>query len=471
MKVLNRFLLITGIVSILLSLSFSVRADGSVSILWRDNTPLALTLASIGLALLVSCWFPSRFLRTTGRETLSGNLPSFDTPSAPYKIFGKMEPAVRLRMGFAVFLTFAIIGPISTLMNMSTEPVHPLTVLIATFASGAIGSSFIFFGHKKVLLVSAFILFQAMNLSAPEITKLLTTVPSPQRFDTSGSVPMDRLADIAGQRKLIGVAAIFLLSSGYIMWIVVLNKEGAKRIRYQMEVQVAREIQQRLLPSDIYTTNWCEAYGVTTAAADVGGDYFDFVRLSDDRVAIVVADVSGHGIGAGIVSTMTKSALRTQLLHDPYPVAVMNALNSVMLQVSEKKTFVTLAYVLLSRSERTAFIATAGHTPVLYRRNGGSVIELRTQSLGLGMHAQAQFHELRQSIFPGDTLVLYTDGVIEALNETADQFGSGRLTQLVEQSDGQSVVQTAEAILGSVRAFTGTEQLADDATVIAVSIT
>lgn len=471
MKVLNRFLLVTGIVSIVLSLSFRLRSDGSVSILWRDNTPLAFTFAIIGLALLASCWFLSRFLRTTGRETTSGSFPSFAAPSAPYNIFGKMEPAVRLRMGFAVFLTFSIIGPISALMSMSTEPVHPLTVIITTFASGAIGSSFVFFGHKKVLLVTAFLLFQAMNLSAPEITKLITTVPTPQRFDGSGSLPMERLADISGQRKLIGVAAIFLLTSGYIMWIVVLNKEGAKRIRYQTEVQVAREIQQRLLPSGMFATSWCEAYGITTAAEDVGGDYFDFVRLSDDRAAIVVADVSGHGIGAGIVSTMTKSALRAQLLHDPSPVAVMNALNSVMLQVSEKKTFVTLAYVLLSLPENTAYIATAGHTPVLYRTNGGSVVELRTQSLGLGMHAQAQFHELRQSILPGDTLVLYTDGVIEAVNKSAEQFGSGRLMQLVDQSHGQSVVQTTEAILGSVRIFTGKEQLADDATVIAVRIT
>ncbi len=471
MKFLNRFLLIAGLLLIVLTLSFRVRADGTVSILWRDNVSLALTFALIGLALLVTWWFLSRFLKSRGRDTFTGGIPSFATPAAPYNIFGKMEPAVRFRMGVAVFLTFSIIGPIGVLMSMSTHPVHPVTVLITTIASGCIGSSFIFFGNRKILLVLAFLTFQAMNLSAPEITQWITNTPAPPKTALLDNVPMSRLEDISAQRKLIGVTAIFLLTSGYIMWIVVLNKEGAKRIRYQTEVQVAREIQQRLLPSGMFATGWCEAYGITTAAADVGGDYFDFVRLADDRVVIVVADVSGHGIGAGIVSTMTKSALRAQLLHDPSPVAVMQTLNNVMMQISEKKTFVTLAYVLLDQSAQTAFIATAGHTPVLYCTAEHDVHELRTQSLGLGMHAGAQFHELKQTFSQGDKLILYTDGVIEAVNNASEQFGSERLKHLARQSQGQTVLQTTELVLNSVRTFTGKQQFADDATVVTIELT
>ena len=110
------------------------------------------------------------------------------------------------------------------------------------------------------------------------------------------------------RRPLFGVIAIFLLSAGYTLFLRVVGEETKKRGRLETEVAVARRIQQSLQPSAAFKTDWCEAAGITVPATEVGGDYFDMIKISDDEAVIAIADVSGHGVGAGILSAMTKSA-------------------------------------------------------------------------------------------------------------------------------------------------------------------
>ncbi|MBX2990805.1 MAG: PP2C family protein-serine/threonine phosphatase [Bacteroidetes bacterium] len=469
MKFLSRFLLVAGPMFILLSLSFHFNDDGDLRILWRDNPAFALTFVAAGIVMIGGGWMLSRKLKPEEQRNPIKIFQSTKSEKAPYNIFGEMETAVRARMGIAVFLTFSIIGPITTLMSSSTAPIHPLTLLIGTLASGGIGSSFVFFGRRRILLVLVFLLFQAINMSAPQITRWVTQARPFPAIETSPEMT-ERLRDVDDQRNVVGALAVLLLVSGYVTWIFVLNKEGNKRVRYQTEIHLARDIQQQLLPSEILRTSSCEAFGITIPAADVGGDYFDFVRISDDAVAFVAADVSGHGIGAGILSTMTKSALRTQVLHDPAPIALLNMLNAVLCQISDKKTFVTLGYVLIERNAQHARIATAGHPPVILHSAQGGIQEFRTQSLGLGMQLQSRFTEISHPIEAGDMLVMYTDGVIEATNKAGEEFGTGRLGETVASVADRNAQEATEQIIGAVRAFTGREEFSDDATIVTVRI-
>lgn len=470
LKFLSRLLLVAGPMLILLSLSFRFNADGDLRILWRDNSLLALTFVAAGIVMIGGGWMLSRRLKPEGNRNLIKIFQSTRSEKAPYNIFGEMETAVRARMGIAVFLTFSIIGPITTLMSSSTAPIHPLTLLIGTIASGGIGSSFVFFGRRKILLVIVFLLFQAINMSAPQITRWITEARHFPPIETTPEIA-NRLKDVDDQRNVVGALAVLLLVSGYLTWILVLNKEGNKRVRYQTEIHLARDIQQQLLPSEILRTSSCEAFGITIPAADVGGDYFDFVRITDDTVAFVAADVSGHGIGAGILSTMTKSALRTQVLHDPSPVALLNSLNAVLCQISDKKTFVTLGYVLIDRNTQHARIATAGHPPIILHSAQGGVLEFRTQSLGLGMQQQSRYAEISHPISVGDMLVLYTDGVIEATNNAGEQFSAERLRDTVASVAARNAREATEQIMSAVRNFTGREQFSDDATVVTIRLT
>lgn len=471
LKILNNLFKIYAPLFVLLSFSFHIDSAGRFSVLWRDNLPLALIFAALGVCMAFGWVLTSRRLRRReSHADYAAASQRFDT--APYNILGKMDPWVRRRMALAVFLTFSIIGPLSFLMNSSLTIIHPLTVIIMIVASGAIGASFILFGHKPVLLVASVLFFQLMNTFSDDITEFFVG----KQAAVHGKVEADeitltnaQLSDIRAQRKLVGVLGIILLASGYVMWLVVLNKEGNKRIRYQTEVHLAQALQRRLLPSAIFKNMWCEVAGLTVPATDVGGDYFDVIAIDEHTVAVVIADVAGHGIGAGILSAMTKSALRSQLLHDPSPVAVLENVNATLHQVAERKMFVTLAYALLDWNEKRAHIATAGHPPVLHMSNG-TMQEVRTQSLALSMQRTGTFGEVIVPLNVGDSICLYTDGVTEAANTSAEQFGIERLRMLIAPHDMRSSDEFASATIDAVREFVGKGELNDDATIVYVRI-
>ncbi|HEV8537813.1 MAG TPA: SpoIIE family protein phosphatase, partial [Bacteroidota bacterium] len=143
------------------------------------------------------------------------------------------------------------------------------------------------------------------------------------------------------------------------------------------EINIARKIQQSLIPCTTFENSWCRVAGMTASATEVGGDYFDIVALSDHRLVVAVADVAGHGVGSGILSAMTKSALRSQHMHVASPAMVLENLNRTIYQVSERNMFVTLAYLLLDADARTAAYATAGHLPLLFRTDDVTVVSVK----------------------------------------------------------------------------------------------
>ncbi len=475
LKILNRFFKIAAPTFLLLTFSFEVSSTGEVSILWRDATLLALTFTVIAAGMTLGWVYTSRRLRLLTRHeegfSFTTSRKEREQATAPYNIFDKrMEPSVRRRMALAVFLTFSIIGPITVLMRSALFPIQLTAVLILTISSGCMSASFILFGHKKFWLVVSFMLCLSANIFVDPLTQMIVDVPPLQNPTLNSDrvvLTKQEIKDVRAQRTLIGVGVIVLLTSGYIMWLLVLNKEGAKRVRYQAEIQIAQNIQRTLLPSGVFKASWCQAAGLTVPATDVGGDYFDFITISDEQVAVVIADVAGHGIGAGILSAMIKSALRSQILHDPAPVAVLHNLNATLRQVAERKMFVTCAYVLLDWNEKNARIATAGHPPVIHRSNG-TLQEVRTQSLGLGMQRQGMFSEVVVRIAAGDSLCMYTDGVTEAANQSSEQFGIERLMNLVSSNGALAADAFATETIQTVKEFAGKKEFKDDATIVSV---
>jgi len=233
----------------------------------------------------------------------------------------------------------------------------------------------------------------------------------------------------------------------------------------EAEVMIAQKIQRSLLPASPFTAGWCGISGTSVAAAEDGGDYFDIIKINDDEVLVVVADASGHGTGAGILSAMTKSGIMQELQHSNSPGEILTRLNATIARVSEKNMFVTCALALVSRSD--AIVSTAGHPP-LFHYSGGRIVEIRTPNVALGLKGDARFSEIYVPLSSGDLIFLYTDGVTEARGKDGSELGMEQLkTYVVENLHGaKSAID--KAVIEHVRAFSG--ELSDDATVVAIQI-
>jgi hypothetical protein len=405
----------------------------------------------------------------------SGADPSIRTPAdrtgfQPYNIWKQMEPGLRRRLALAVFLMFAAIGPLSILMNDTLHRVTPLYVALVTIGSGGISASIILFARRWYFLLpsvslSYFLIMNALDLSSPPSAHSAIT---PLEALQPGTVlAHDRPAD--SPRMVLGVLAIGFIAAGYVGFIIVLSSEGTRRTRLETEVAIARQIQDSLLPSGTLTTPWAEAAGRTIPAAEIGGDFFDMHVLPDGRLLLFLADVAGHGVGAGILAAMTKSAVYLQASVDPSPGRVLAALNRTLRDLSDRRMFVTAACVLLDGGSRRIQVATAGHPPILLRSPGG-IAEIRTPSVGLGMKEDAVFDECEATIGKGDVVLLYSDGLVERTNREGEQYDLPRLRQVLQKAPADSVDPLLNTILDDVTRFAGRRPQADDISLLAAHI-
>jgi serine phosphatase RsbU (regulator of sigma subunit) len=385
-----------------------------------------------------------------------------------------MEQKDLRRLALAVFFLFGTIGPLTMLMNSSVLPGSWFMLIYLTVLSGTLSACIILFIRKPVLFIASMIVIVGAMMAEYQVEQFLFGRVEESRILTANHLftftqqEIDRI-DI--RRPLFGVIAIFLLSAGYTLFLRVVGEETKKRARLETEVAVARRIQQSLQPSTAFKTDWCEAAGITVPATEVGGDYFDMIKISDNEAVIVIADVSGHGVGAGILSAMTKSALHTELHHTTVPAELMFNLNNAVYQVTDKKMFVSFAYLLLDKRTMTAHVATAGHPPIfLIQKSDGAIIEIRTPNLALAVQVSTQYTERAVHVNHGDVLILYTDGITEATNDKGEQFGADRLKELISNTERGSSEALSNSIMASVRTFTIKKEFADDATIVVVRV-
>jgi hypothetical protein len=263
-KVLHSFFRIAAPLFLALSMLFTLDSNGVLWVMWRDNTPLAASLAFIGLLMGAGWWATAR--RQRGGKPILRH----EEPSQVYNIFKQIDPSVRRRLAVAVFLIFATIGPLSILMGSPLHPVHPLRVLIVTLSSGGMSASIILFGHRPILLAAGFLVCLAANMFSDTLVRNLTGAQPPAATDSTATLSIEQQSDLRSQRAVIGMLGVGLIASGYTMFLVVLNREGNKRVRLQAEVAIARRIQKSLLPDALVSTSWCAAAGQTIPATEVG---------------------------------------------------------------------------------------------------------------------------------------------------------------------------------------------------------
>ena len=241
---------------------------------------------------------------------------------------------------------------------------------------------------------------------------------------------------------------------------------------YQEERQVTQALQKAFVPEHRPPTGGLDIGQVYQPAgehAEVGGDYYDFVPLSGERLGIVIADVSGKGLRAATGTALGKYLLRAYVLEDPAPgQAVQRANRALCAQLEEETTFLSLFYALWDPASRCLTYVNAGHPyPLLWRATQGGCIALRSSAtMLLGVVPDQTFAEQQVSIHPGDVLLTYTDGVIEA-RQGMEQFGMDRLEHLLGELAHEPAQAIADGIYAAMRAFSdGTPS--DDVTLVVV---
>jgi serine phosphatase RsbU (regulator of sigma subunit) len=250
-----------------------------------------------------------------------------------------------------------------------------------------------------------------------------------------------------------------------------------ERLRISEEFEVARRVQAGLLPAAAPQVRGLDVAGVCVPANEVGGDYYDYFHVGEDRLAIAIGDVSGKGVGAAIYMTLTKSYMVTQAPRAADPVRVLSRVNSHLKRNLERGTFVTMAYAVLDASARTLTYTRAGHNPPLLIRADGEGDFLSASGLALGSAGPALFENLTHAetvdLRPGDLLLLYTDGVTEAMDVIGREYGEERLVSwaVATARSGAPASEAVDALLKDVREFTGRAPQHDDITIVAVRVT
>jgi len=245
--------------------------------------------------------------------------------------------------------------------------------------------------------------------------------------------------------------------------------------RMQKEMQVAQEIQHSLLPGKVPQVSGYDIASLYRAAKEVGGDYYDFVSVDEDTLGVVVADVSGKGVPGSLVMTMIRTALRMEARGSHSAADVMARMNDFVTEDMKKGMFVTIFYVILDSKNRIISYASAGHNPmVLFRAETDETFFLNPRGfpVGISLPDESLFRRSidveKIKLKKDDMLLIYTDGVTEAMNDQREQYGEDRLLALIKAHGRKSPDKFIDILNEDIRDFTGGYPQNDDITVVAV---
>jgi len=433
-------------------------------------------LSGIGLACLpyIAAAFPFRnnFLEFRSTDALMSVSPSLSavrlSEAVPVlALFGFFLPFVRgLRR---VWIAWAIFLPVGMFVLMDYLPFHDNGGAIVTAALTLAGYLWIYLRSDLVAVLAASVAARAVIVPC-----VLWSQPLGYFRESSLS--------------LLTLGAVILTGSVY--WALrgpeseqtdlvpgirpdLEPTERSDRERLQAEFEVARKAQQNALPADPPSVNGYTLAGWCEPAQQVGGDLYEFFPLPDGRTGVAVADVSGKGVPAALYMMVTKGLVAATSRESNQLSYILGQVNLHLYRACRKKVFVTLAAVILDPTNLRLEYGRAGHNPVVWRRTRrGETTLLKSPGLGLGMTPGERFTRTLKieelELEPDDAIVLYSDGVTEAINQDMEQFGEARLMRAVEAADGQPARAARDSILRELADFMGATPARDDITLVVI---
>jgi len=235
------------------------------------------------------------------------------------------------------------------------------------------------------------------------------------------------------------------------------TNQGLASVRMQTELSLAHGIQATLVPDLALQTRRFEVYGKSIPSTEMGGDLIDVIQNDDGNLLAYVADISGHGLPAGQLMGMLKTALRVFLQFHQQPAALLESADRVLPAVKQADMYATLAVLHFDTSSQAQY-ALAGHLPILHYRHGNSdTARLSMEQFPLGLIPGGRYASHHVNYAPGDMFLLVTDGITEVVNERDEEFGLARLERLLSQYQARPLSQIWELVMGEVKQH-GTQQ-------------
>jgi len=246
-----------------------------------------------------------------------------------------------------------------------------------------------------------------------------------------------------------------------------LQRTTAEKERFSKELEIAKGIQQSFLPDAAPEIAGVELVARNIPALEVGGDFYDFIPVGTDRWGLVIADVSGKGVPAALFMALSRTLIRASTLVNADPALSIAHANRMIYEDSKSNMFVTLFYAVLDSQAMTLNYVNAGHNPpCLLQGEASSVRLLKARGVALGVLDDVDLQSVKVDLQPGDVLVLYTDGVTEAINRAEEEFGEERLYAVITQNRHRPAEEIMAAILDAITAHAGDTPQFDDITLM-----
>src|SRR4051812_38429694 len=261
--------------------------------------------------------------------------------------------------------------------------------------------------------------------------------------------------------------------SAFALYNAIIYSEANEKKRLDHDLEIARDIQRILLPSEAPVVDGFEISGINIPARHVSGDYFDYITVDNDRLGVAIADVSGKGVPASIIMAICRSVLRSQATGNVSPADVLQKVNRQLYPDIKEDMFISMAYVVLDHVRNKVLLSRAGHdAPIFYDHAARTVTAVKPPGMVVGIDSGSVFDRItgdfELSLKRDDCLLLYTDGVTEALDANGDEFGVERMLECIRTSAPEGAPAIVTRVIDDLRSFVGSQPQNDDITLIAI---
>jgi serine phosphatase RsbU (regulator of sigma subunit) len=258
----------------------------------------------------------------------------------------------------------------------------------------------------------------------------------------------------------------YALLFAFVLMNLLVLLEVADRLTLKNDLEIAREIQQAMLPSGLFTARGIETVGLSRPANTVGGDFYDILPLEDGRVVVAVGDVAGKGSPAALLMALLLAMLRTLVDERLEPAALVTRLNVQVSRHAPGTRFITLFYAVFDPATGQLTYVSAGHMPPLLLRNDDRCDRLSDGGIALGMFEHSTYSAGQVTLQPDELVAIYSDGITEAENESGRPFDEAGLEAALRANRSQTIPAIGAAVVRAVERHTGDTKFADDLTVL-----
>lgn len=252
-----------------------------------------------------------------------------------------------------------------------------------------------------------------------------------------------------------------------------LQHEELDKQKIDEELDIARKIQESLLPDTAVSIEGLEIEGSSSPAKTIGGDFYDLIKMSDTKLLVIVADVSGKGIPAALNLSKVQAMIQFSSKVFDSPMEILKSVNKQIYNKIDRKSFVTIAAGLFDLEKMTLKICRAGHNPILFA-NSNEVKEINSKGIGLGLDNaklfDANLQEIELPLHSGDIFLFYSDGLTEAMNSFKEEFGLQNVKNILKEDSGKNSREIQKALNDAVKEFKGNAEQNDDITLVTVKI-